>query len=148
MKKTPTVLAVDDSHTVLLVIERTLQQAGIQIVTARDGLTALTRMVDDRPSLVLLDIQLPHLNGYSICQIIKKRWDFRQTPIIMLTGMDGIFDKMKGRLVGANEYLTKPFEPAQLLETVQKHLAGWEERVEEHQREMQGRHRQWTRNIA
>lgn len=148
MRKTPTVLAVDDSKTVLIVVQRTLQQEDIRVVTASDGLTALTRMVDDIPSLVLLDIQLPYLDGYHICQIIKKKSEFRQTPIILLSGMDGIFDKMRGRLAGATEYLTKPFDSARLLETVWKHLANWEERVPEQYGEMQKRMRYWQRNVA
>jgi len=148
MEKIPTVLAVDDSSTVLLAIERTLRQEGVKIVTASDGLTALMRMVDDRPSLVLLDVQLKHLNGYSICQIIKKRGEFRQTPIILLTGLDGIFDWMCGRLAGATEYLTKPFEATKLIELVHKHLVGWEERVPEYQKEMQATLRHWKRHVA
>jgi len=148
VRKTPTVLVVDDSKTVLIFIQRTLQQEGIRVVTAGDGLTALTRMVDDIPSLVLLDIQLPHLDGYSICQIIKKKSEFRYIPIILLGETDSIFDKMQGRLVGASEYLITPFDPVKLVEAVMKHLANWEERVPEHYGEMQKRACSWQRNVA
>jgi twitching motility two-component system response regulator PilG len=78
----------------------------------------------------LLDIQLPRgLDGYHICQIIRKNLQFRQIPIIMLSGKDGLFDKMRGRLAGSTEYLTKPFDSAELVQTVKKHLVNWEERI-------------------
>ncbi len=81
------------------------------------------------PAVILLDIQLPRMDGYHICQIIRKNLQFRQIPIIMLSGKDGLFDKMRGRLAGSTEYLTKPFDSVELVQTVKKHLANWEERT-------------------
>src|SRR5438045_9745245 len=81
------------------------------------------------PAVILLDIQLPRMDGYHICQIIRKNLQFRQIPIIMLSGKDGLFDRMRGRLAGSTEYLTKPFDSAELVQTVKKHLVDWEARM-------------------
>ena len=118
----PTVLVVDDSPTVRKIVQMTLQREHIRVITAGDGLSAV----------ILLDIQLPRMDGYHICQIIRKNLQFRQIPIIMLSGKDGLFDKMRGRLAGSTEYLTKPFDSVELVQTVKKHLANWEERRAEH----------------
>jgi twitching motility two-component system response regulator PilG len=128
----PTVLVVDDSPTVRKIVQMTLQREHIRVITAGDGLSALTSVADEMPAVILLDIQLPRMDGYHICQIIRKNLQFRQIPIIMLSGKDGLFDKMRGRLAGSTEYLTKPFEAVELVQTVKKHLANWEERRAEH----------------
>jgi twitching motility two-component system response regulator PilG len=107
----------------------TLQREHIRVVTAGDGLSALTSVADETPALILLDIQLPRMDGYHICQIIRKNLQFRQIPIIMLSGKDGLFDKMRGKLSGSTEYLTKPFDSAELIQTVKKHLAHWQDRA-------------------
>ncbi len=135
----PTVLVVDDSPTVRKIVQMTLEREHIRVITAGDGLSALTSVADEMPSLILLDIQLPRMDGYHICQIIRKNLQFRQIPIIMLSGKDGLFDKMRGRLAGSTEYLTKPFDSAELVQTVKKHLANWEERVPPHQEAMRPR---------
>jgi twitching motility two-component system response regulator PilG len=131
----PTVLVVDDSPTVRKIVQMTLQREHIRVVTASDGLSALTSVADEMPAVILLDIQLPRMDGYHICQIIRKNLQFRQIPIIMLSGKDGLFDKMRGRLAGSTEYLTKPFDSAELIQTVKKHLANWQERVPVQQHE-------------
>jgi twitching motility two-component system response regulator PilG len=131
----PTVLVVDDSPTVRKIVQMTLQREHIRVVTASDGLSALTSVADEMPAVILLDIQLPRMDGYHICQIIRKNLQFRQIPIIMLSGKDGLFDKMRGRLAGSTEYLTKPFDSAELIQTVKKHLANRQERVPVQQRE-------------
>jgi twitching motility two-component system response regulator PilG len=125
----PTVLVVDDSPTVRKIIEMTLRRERIRVITAEDGLSALTSVADEMPALILLDIQLPRMDGYTICQIVRKNLQFRSIPIIMLSGKDGLFDKMRGRLAGSTEYLTKPFDSAELVSTVKKHLVGWQQRV-------------------
>src|SRR5919109_651294 len=125
----PTVLVVDDSPTVRKIVQMTLQREHIRVITAGDGLSALTSVADEMPAVILLDIQLPRMDGYHICQIIRKNLQFRQIPIIMLSGKDGLFDKMRGRLAGSTEYLTKPFDSAELVQTVKKHLANWQDRV-------------------
>lgn len=129
IEPTPTVLVVDDSPTVRKIVQMTLQREHIRVNTAGDGLSALTSVADDTPALILLDIQLPRMDGYHICQIIRKKLQFRSIPIIMLSGKDGLFDKMRGRLAGSTEYLTKPFDSAELVQTVKKHLVNWQERM-------------------
>lgn len=124
----PTVLVVDDSPTVRKIVQMTLQREHIRVITASDGLSALSAVADEMPALILLDIQLPRMNGYHICQTLRKHLQFRQIPIIMLSGKDGLFDKMRGRLAGSTEYLTKPFDAVELVQTVKKHLVNWEER--------------------
>jgi twitching motility two-component system response regulator PilG len=125
----PTVLVVDDSPTVRKIVQMTLQRENIRVITASDGLSALTSVADEFPALILLDIQLPRLDGYHICQIIRKNLQFRAIPIIMLSGKDGLFDKMRGRLSGSTEYLTKPFDSVELVNTVKKHLVDWQSRM-------------------
>jgi twitching motility two-component system response regulator PilG len=129
MQQEPTVLVVDDSPTVRKIVQMTLQRENIRVITASDGLSALTSVADEMPAVILLDIQLPRMDGYHICQIIRKKLQFRQIPIIMLSGKDGLFDRMRGRLAGSTEYLTKPFDSAELVQTVKKHLANWQERM-------------------
>lgn len=126
-------LVVDDSPTVRKIVQMTLQREHIKVITASDGLSALSAVADEMPALILLDIQLPRMDGYHICQIIRKSLQFRQIPIIMLSGKDGLFDKMRGRLAGSTEYLTKPFDSVELVQTVKKHLVNWQERVPAHQ---------------
>ncbi len=125
----PTVLVVDDSPTVRKIVQMTLQREQIRVITAADGLSALSAVADEMPALILLDIQLPRMDGYSICQIIRKNLQFREIPIIMLSGKDGLFDKIRGRLAGSTEYLTKPFDSEELVQTVRKYLADWQERM-------------------
>jgi len=108
----------------------TLQREHIRVITAGDGLSALTSVADEMPAVILLDIQLPRgMDGYHICTIIRKNLQFRQIPIIMLSGKDGLFDKVRGRLAGSTEYLTKPFDSAELVQTVKKYLVNWQERM-------------------
>jgi twitching motility two-component system response regulator PilG len=116
------VLIVDDSPTVRKIVQLTLQREGINVIAASDGLAALAAVADYQPDLILLDIMLPHMDGYSICQVIRKNPDYQHTPIIMLSGRDGLFDKMRGRLAGSSEYLTKPFDSRELVQAVQRHL--------------------------
>jgi twitching motility two-component system response regulator PilG len=125
----PTVLVVDDSPTVRKIVQMTLQREHIRVITASDGLSALTSVADEIPAVILLDIQLPRMDGYHICQIIRKNLQFRQIPIIMLSGKDGLFDKMRGRLAGSTEYLTKQFDSVELVQTVKKHLVDWQARM-------------------
>ena len=125
-----TILVVEDEAAIRDLIERRLLIEKYQVITAADGLSALTSVADEMPAVILLDIQLPRgLDGYHICQIIRKNLQFRQIPIIMLSGKDGLFDKMRGRLAGSTEYLTKPFDSAELVQTVKKHLMNWQERI-------------------
>ena len=116
------ILVVDDSPTTRKVVVLTLKQKGYTIVEAQDGLEALSKIDEERPDLILLDIILPKMDGYKILSIIKENKDFKDTPVIMLTSKDGIINKVKGKLAGSAAYLTKPFQPKELLETVGKHI--------------------------
>src|SRR6478672_10943302 len=118
----PVVLVVDDSPTVRKIVQLTLQRENIHVVTAGDGLSALAAVADVQPDLILLDIMLPRMDGYNICQVVRKNLEYRDLPIIMLSGKDGLFDKMRGKLVGATDYITKPFDSAELVQTVKRHL--------------------------
>lgn len=118
----PVVLVVDDSPTVRKIVQLTLQRERIRVVTAGDGLSALAAVSDEEPDLILLDIMLPRMDGYNICQVIRRNMAYRDMPIIMLSGKDGLFDKMRGKLAGSTEYITKPFDSAELVQTVKRYL--------------------------
>ncbi len=116
------VLVVDDSPTVRKIVQLTLQRERIRVVTAGDGLSALAAVTDTQPDLILLDIMLPHMDGYNICHLVRNNPEYRDLPIIMLSGKDGIFDKMRGKLAGSTEYMTKPFDSTELVQTVRRYL--------------------------
>ncbi len=116
------ILVVEDSPTTRKVVVLTLKQKGYTLVEAQDGLEALSKIDEERPDLILLDIILPKMDGYRILSIIKKTPDLKDTPVILLTSKDGLINKVKGRLAGSTAYLTKPFEPKDLIETVQKYI--------------------------
>jgi len=137
----PVVLVVDDSPTVRKIVQLTLQRERIRVVTAGDGLTALAAVADEQPDLILLDIMLPRMDGYNICQVIRKNMAYRDLPIIMLSGKDGLFDKMRGKLAGSTEYMTKPFDSIELAQTVKRYLdsPAVRERAARREMQMQGR---------
>ena len=116
------VLVVDDSSTTRMVVSITLSQKGYKVIEAQDGLEALTKLNDERPDLVLLDIILPGMDGYKILSFIKENSELKHIPVIMLTSKGKFFDKVKGRMAGSSEYLTKPFDPNDLAETVKKYM--------------------------
>lgn len=115
------VMIVDDSNTIRKSAELFLKQAGYQVILVENGFDALTRIFDTRPDIIFVDIMMPRLDGYQTCQLIKKNEEFKDIPIVMLSSKDGLFDKARGRIVGSNEYLTKPFSKEGLLESVKKH---------------------------
>jgi twitching motility two-component system response regulator PilG len=135
------VLVVDDSPTVRKIVQLTLQRERIRVVTAGDGLSALAAVADEQPDLILLDIMLPRMDGYNICQVIRKNMAYRDLPIIMLSGKDGLFDKMRGKLAGSTEYMTKPFDSGELAQTVKRYLdsPAARDRAARREMEMQGR---------
>ena len=137
----PVVLVVDDSPTVRKIVQLTLQRERIRVVTAGDGLTALAAVADEQPDLILLDIMLPRIDEYNICQVIRNNMAYRDLPIIMLSGKDGLFDKMRGKLAGSTEYMTKPFDSGELAQTVKRYLESPAARDRAARREMrmQGR---------
>ena len=116
------VLVIDDSSTIRRTAQIFLTQAGCQVMLAEDGFDALAKVGDLKPDLVFCDILMPNLDGYQTCSLIKKSPKFHATPVIMLSSRDGIFDRARGRLVGAVDHLAKPFTKEALLEAVQTHL--------------------------
>ncbi len=114
------VLVIDDSNTIRRSAEIFLKQGGHQIMLAEDGFDALAKINDFEPQLIFCDILMPRLDGYQTCAIIKRNEKFSSVPVIMLSSKDGVFDKARGRMTGAQDYLTKPFTKDQLLTAVQQ----------------------------
>lgn len=112
------VMVVDDSNTIRRSAEIFLVQAGCQVVLAEDGFDALAKIADHQPDIIFCDIMMPRLDGYQTCALIKKNSRFCSTPVIMLSSKDGLFDRARGRMVGSDQYLTKPFSKDSLLQTV------------------------------
>jgi twitching motility two-component system response regulator PilG len=112
------VLVIDDSNTIRRSAEIFLKQGGHEVMLAEDGFDALAKVNDFKPSLIFCDILMPRLDGYQTCAIIKRNAKFSTVPVIMLSSKDGVFDKARGRMVGSQEYLTKPFTKDQLLQAV------------------------------
>jgi twitching motility two-component system response regulator PilG len=115
------VMVIDDSSTIRRSAEIFLVQAGCHVILAEDGFDALAKINDHQPDLIFCDILMPRLDGYQTCALIKKSPRFHETPVIMLSSKDGLFDRARGRMVGSDEYLTKPFTKDSLLKTVQMH---------------------------
>jgi twitching motility two-component system response regulator PilG len=117
------VLVIDDSNTIRRSAEIFLKQGGFTVLLAEDGFDALAKLGDFKPDLVFCDILMPRLDGYQACAIIKRNPEFANVPVIMLSSKDGLFDKARGRMVGSQDYLTKPFTKDQLLQAVRQHLS-------------------------
>jgi twitching motility two-component system response regulator PilG len=116
----PTVLVVDDSNTIRRSAELFLRQGGFHVLLAEDGFDALSKIHDHEPDLVFCDILMPRLDGYQTCAIIKRNARFAALPVVMLSSKDGLFDKARGRMVGSQQYLTKPFTKDELLQAAQQ----------------------------
>ena len=119
----PLVMVVDDSPTVRKLVSLTLERRGYRVISAFDGVAAIKELGTCRPDLILLDINMPRLDGYRLCKLIKKHEATQNIPVVMLSGKDGMFDKLRGRLVGCSDYITKPFEADALTHKVAKYLA-------------------------
>jgi twitching motility two-component system response regulator PilG len=115
------VMVIDDSKTIRRTAESLLRKAGCEVLTATDGFEALAKIVDDEPDVIFVDIMMPRLDGYQTCALIKNNARFRHTPVIMLSSKDGLFDKARGRIVGSEQYLTKPFTREELLGAIKRH---------------------------
>ena len=115
------VMVIDDSNTIRRSAEIFLGQAGCEVILAQDGFEALAKIADHQPDVVFVDIMMPRLDGYQTCSLIKRNSRYRATPVIMLSSKDGLFDRAKGRLVGSDQYLTKPFTKDTLLRAVREH---------------------------
>ena len=116
------VMVIDDSKTIRRTAETLLQREGCNVVTAVDGFEALSKIAEANPDIVFVDIMMPRLDGYQTCALIKNSQNYQNTPVIMLSSKDGLFDQAKGRVVGSDEYLTKPFSKDELLNAIRNHV--------------------------
>lgn len=114
------VLVIDDSKTIRRTAETLLVKEGYEVITSNDGFEALSVIADQKPNLIFVDIMMPRLDGYQTCALIKHNAEFRDTPVIMLSSKDGLFDRARGRIVGAEHYLTKPFTKEELLGAIER----------------------------
>jgi twitching motility two-component system response regulator PilG len=116
------IMVIDDSSTIRRTAELFLSAAGYKVILAEDGFDALAKITDHHPALIFCDILMPRLDGYQTCALIKKSGKFHSTPVIMLSSKDGLFDRARGAMVGAERYLTKPFTRDDLLKAVVDHV--------------------------
>ena len=116
------VLVIDDSNTIRRSAELFLRQAGYEVILAEDGFDALAKISDHQPQVIFVDIMMPRLDGYQTCALIKHNAVFKSTPVIMLSSKDGLFDRARGRIVGSEHYLTKPFTKDELLGAIESHI--------------------------
>ncbi len=116
------VMVIDDSKTIRRTAETLLKKEGCEVVTATDGFEALAKIADEKPSIIFVDIMMPRLDGYQTCALIKNNQVFKQTPVVMLSSKDGLFDRARGRIVGSDQYLTKPFTREELLGAIRDHV--------------------------
>ncbi len=115
------VVLIDDSNTIRRSGEIFLKQAGCQVVLAEDGFDGLSKVVDTKPDVIFVDVMMPRLDGYQTCALIKGHREFKNTPVVMLTSKDSLFDRARGKLAGSDQYLIKPFSKKSLIETVIAH---------------------------
>lgn len=112
------VMVIDDSNTIRRSAEIFLKQSGCQVILAEDGFDALAKISNLLPDLIFVDIMMPRLDGYQTCALIKRNPRYKSIPVIMLSSKDGLFDRARGRMVGSDQYLTKPFTQESLLEAI------------------------------
>lgn len=115
------IMVVDDSKTIRRTAESLLKKAGCEVLTAIDGFEALAMVADHHPDVIFVDIMMPRLDGYQTCSLIKRNEVYRDIPVIMLSSKDGLFDRARGRIVGSEQYLTKPFTRDELLDAIRRH---------------------------
>ena len=116
------ILVIDDSKTIRRTAETLLSKEGCQVFTAIDGFDALSKIADHQPDLIFVDIMMPRLDGYETCSLIKHNKTYKETPVIMLSSKDGLFDRARGRIVGSEQYLTKPFTKDELLGAISNQI--------------------------
>ena len=116
------VMVIDDSKTIRRTAETLLKKEGCEVITAIDGFEALSKIADHNPRIIFVDIMMPRLDGYQTCALIKHNQKFKNTPVIMLSSKDGLFDRARGRIVGSEQYLTKPFTKEELLGAIDQHV--------------------------
>jgi twitching motility two-component system response regulator PilG len=117
------VMVIDDSNTIRRSAEIFLKQAGCEVILAEDGFDALSKIASHLPDIIFVDIMMPRLDGYQTCSLIKRNSRFKSTPVIMLSSKDGVFDRARGRMVGSDQYLTKPFTQESLIDAVKTYAS-------------------------
>ena len=117
------VMVIDDSKTIRRSAETLLKKVGCEVVTAIDGFEALAKITEHKPDIIFVDIMMPRLDGYQTCALIKNNQTFKATPVIMLSSKDSIFDRARGRIVGSEKYLTKPFSKEDLINAITTHVS-------------------------
>nr|WP_314491708.1 response regulator [uncultured Pseudomonas sp.] len=121
------VMVIDDSRTIRRTAQLLLGEAGCEVITASDGFDALAKIVDHQPQIIFVDVLMPRLDGYQTCAVIKQNSTFKDTPVILLSSRDGVFDKARGRVVGSDQFLTKPFSKQALLDAIRAHVPAFVE---------------------
>lgn len=121
------VLLIDDSNTIRRSGEIFLKQAGCEVILAEDGFDGLSKVVEHNPDMIFIDVMMPRLDGYQACVLIKNHPKFKQTPVVMLTSKDTLFDRARGKLVGSNQYLVKPFNKKSIVDVVMLHTGKHDE---------------------
>ena len=116
-------MVIDDSKTIRRTAETLLKKVGCEVITALDGFDALSKIADQKPDIIFIDIMMPRLDGYQTCALIKNNKEYKNIPVVMLSSKDGLFDKAKGRVVGSDQYLTKPFSRDELLDAIRNHTS-------------------------
>jgi twitching motility two-component system response regulator PilG len=116
------VVVIDDSKTIRRTAETLLKKAGCEVITATDGFESLSKVMEYQPNIIFVDIMMPRLDGYQTCALIKNNPAFKKTPIVMLSSKDGLFERARGRIVGAEHYMTKPFTREELLSTIKAYV--------------------------
>lgn len=116
------VVVIDDSKTIRRTAETLLKKAGCEVITATDGFESLSKVMEHQPNIIFVDIMMPRLDGYQTCALIKNNQAFKKTPIVMLSSKDGLFERARSRIVGAEHYMTKPFTREELLNTIKAYV--------------------------
>ncbi|MFJ4441442.1 PleD family two-component system response regulator [Pseudomonas sp. NPDC089422] len=119
------VMVIDDSRTIRRTAQMLLGEAGCEVITASDGFDALAKIIDHQPQIIFVDVLMPRLDGYQTCAVIKHNSAFKDIPVILLSSRDGLFDKARGRVVGSDQFLTKPFSKDELLDAIRAHVPGF-----------------------
>jgi twitching motility two-component system response regulator PilG len=116
------VVVIDDSKTIRRTAETLLKKAGCEVITATDGFESLSRVMEHQPNIIFVDIMMPRLDGYQTCALIKNNQAFKKIPVVMLSSKDGLFERARSRIVGAEHYMTKPFTREELLNTIKTYV--------------------------
>ncbi len=116
------VMVIDDSNTIRRTTEALLKKAGYNVFTASDGFEAMSMITDHQPDIIFVDIMMPRLDGYQTCSLIKNNSQFKNTPVVMLSSKDGLFDRARGRIAGSEEHVNKPFTQQELVQAINKHV--------------------------